>query len=71
MNVSVVRKKFAFYIIYAFFDDDDEKLLIFCCLFDFIYICLFHTVWSLAIVCVKFCNNIKRRLSITPIHFLL
>lgn len=37
MNVSVVRKKFVFYNIYAFFEDDDEKRLIFCCLFDFIY----------------------------------
>lgn len=67
MNVSVVRKSLSFILFMLFFFD--EKL-IFCCLFDYIF-CLFHTVWSLAIVCVKFCYNIKRRLSIMSIHFLL
>ena len=48
------RKKFVFYIIYAL---GWEILFIFCC---FVLLCSTQ-VWRLAIVCVKFCNNIKRR----------
>lgn len=62
MNVSVVRKKVCLlYYLCLFFWMRNFYFLL---LTIFLFVCLFHTVWSLAIVRVKFCNNIKRRLSI-------
>lgn len=55
MNVSVLKKKSLSFILFMPFGW--EILFIFCC---FVPLCS-TWVWRLAIVCVKFCNNIKRR----------
>lgn len=56
MNVSVLKKKSLSFILFMPFFWW-EILFIFCC---FVPLCSTQA-WRLAIVCVKFCNNIKRR----------